>query len=567
MPRILLVEDEPAAGRYLRSVIELHHPDFSVVGIAEDGRDALEQVRRLDPDLVITDVKMPVMDGIEFVAELKKKFSDLPALIVSGYQEFEYARRALDTGVVDYLLKPVSPSRLREVLDRLMPVLAAREDSRRLEFLVRCIDGDCRDAIASLAADDRFWLAVARSGGLPSRFRWNQARDDNPGCVGGFHTIPGRDSREKIYLGRAAQLPYERFTAAVRAATGAFPEEPAQSYRTVLVASAASGPERLHDAVRDLCLDLDKILVVGLSQVHYGEVGKTPENDWDKPLADRMDFALKESRMDLLKQAVLDMSKTWRKARTPLIAVESQLRRILLFVLRKAPQADLGMEADLEFFLDEELSAARSFDDLAASAWTLVARAAGAGAAEFREVDVPAFFCAIKRYVETRYAEPLTLGSLSANFRISSSYLSKLFRQHADRSFGEFLSTIRIDAAKRLIVESPDMPLKNVAERVGFCDPFYFSRVFKSVTGYPPSDYARRSDGKSITQCETLHVSIPETGVRISPGSAGQDPDLTGGFYAQKDDRGIRDHGACVCRRDGDLRRREGKTRLAPLGQ
>lgn len=108
MPRILLVEDEPAAGRYLRSVIELHHPDFSVVGIAEDGRDALEQVRRLDPDLVITDVKMPVMDGIEFVAELKKKFSDLPALIVSGYQEFEYARRALDTGVVDYLLKPES---------------------------------------------------------------------------------------------------------------------------------------------------------------------------------------------------------------------------------------------------------------------------------------------------------------------------------------------------------------------------------------------------------------------------------------------------------------------------
>jgi AraC-like DNA-binding protein len=82
--------------------------------------------------------------------------------------------------------------------------------------------------------------------------------------------------------------------------------------------------------------------------------------------------------------------------------------------------------------------------------------------------------------------------SLSEIFRISSSYLSKLFRQHAGQSLGEFLVAVRIDAAKRLIREAPDMPLKDVAERVGFSDPFYFSRVFKSVAGLPPSEYSRQ---------------------------------------------------------------------------
>lgn len=487
MPKVLIVEDEPAAGRYLRSMIELKRPEFSVVGIAENGRVALEQVGLLKPDLVITDVRMPVMDGIDLVAALKKDFPALPAIIVSGYQEFEYARRALDTGVVDYLLKPVNSRQLEEILDRVGAALSTRDEARRAEALVRLVDGDAFEAGGPVAFDELFWLAVVRVGGLPSRFRPDQAGEETAFGEEGFFVLPGRDSREWLYLGKKGPLDYEAFTALVRdAAEGA-----GGPYRTVFVASDAVRGDGLRKAACDACMDVDRLIVVGSSQV-YGLVPKQePEPVWDKALADRMEFALRESRLELLERAVRDMASSWRASQRPLLSVESQLRRILYFVLREAPHADPTMAADLEFLLEDALAGVRDFDDLSDAAWSLVSRASGAGSIEAHDPDVPVFFNCILRYVEARYSEPLGLVSLSETFRISSSYLSKLFRQYAGRSFGECLSTIRIDAAKRLIRESPDMPLKDVAEKVGFNDPFYFSRVFKSMAGLPPSDYSR----------------------------------------------------------------------------
>ncbi len=487
MPKVLIVEDEPAAARYLRSMIELKRPGFSVVGVAANGRIALEEIRRVSPDLVITDVKMPVMDGIEFVTELKKCYPALPAVIVSGYQEFEYARRALATGVVDYLLKPVDPIQLVEVLDRLGSLLSSREGERRVEALVGLIKGEAGGAEGPVSPDERFHVAVDRVGGLPSRFRPDLAGLGGAVRENGCCILPGRDSRERILLGSTeliSRTAFIEFAAAAGQATG-------ESFRTVLILPCASSADGLRQAVREAYLTLDKLIVVGVSQVHYLAATQLPEMEWDRPLADRIEFALRGSRTDLLEKAIRGMVEAWRVKRMPLLSVEFQLRRILHLVLRKAPHANESVAVDLEFLLEEALSSSNDFEELSDSAWSLVAKAAGLEGFESSCTDVPGFFHAIMRYVEGQYSEQLNLGSLSAIFRISPSYLSKLFRQHAGRSFGEFLSAVRIDAAKRLIRENPDMPLKDVAERVGFVDPFYFSRVFKSVVGQPPSDYSR----------------------------------------------------------------------------
>jgi CheY-like chemotaxis protein/AraC-like DNA-binding protein len=491
MPKVLIVEDEPAAGRYLRSMIELKRPDFTVVGIAENGRIALEQVSRLEPDLVITDVRMPVMDGIELVAALKEGFPSLPAIIVSGYQEFEYARRALDTGVVDYLLKPVNQAKLEEVLDRIGSSLSTRDEARRASALLRLVNGDPFERGCPIAPDELFWLAVARIGGLPSRFKPGQAGEETAFGEGGFFILPGCDSREWIYLGQEGSLDREAFASLVREAA----ESSRGPFRTVLMASEAIRGDGLREAACAACIDVDKLIVAGSSRVHSLAPKQEPEAIWDQALADRIAFALKESRLDLLERAVRDMAASWQASQKSLLAAESQLRRILHFVIREAPRADASAAADLEFLLEEAFAGIRDFQDLSDAAWFLVARVSGAGSIEVRDHDVPAFFDCILRYVGSRYSEPLNLASLSETFRISPSYLSKLFRQHAGRSFGEYLSSIRIDAAMRLIRENPDMPLKNVAEKAGFNDPFYFSRVFKSIAGLPPSDYARLGPG------------------------------------------------------------------------
>lgn len=114
--RVMIVEDEPASAEYIAAILTRYAPEAEVCCIAENGEEALEHLEEAHPDVVITDVAMPRMDGLALTAQLKKQRPRTRVIIVSGYQEFEYARTALRHGVADYLLKPVSPQELTRCL-------------------------------------------------------------------------------------------------------------------------------------------------------------------------------------------------------------------------------------------------------------------------------------------------------------------------------------------------------------------------------------------------------------------------------------------------------------------
>lgn len=115
----VVAEDEERMRDYLaRKAVELD-PNLECVGAAADGEEAIEQMERYLPDLLITDIKMPLLGGLELVARIRRINPDLRILIVSGYSEFEYARRAIELGVDDYILKPIDIGKLREVLHRI----------------------------------------------------------------------------------------------------------------------------------------------------------------------------------------------------------------------------------------------------------------------------------------------------------------------------------------------------------------------------------------------------------------------------------------------------------------
>lgn len=130
--KIILVEDEPSAMRYLRSIIERKCEGFEIVDTAENGIDGLEKARALKPDVVITDIKMPGMNGIELTSHLKDELPFIYSVIISGYQDFEYARGAIKSGVVDYLLKPVNIAQLKTLLNSIHRRLEEDYYERRL---------------------------------------------------------------------------------------------------------------------------------------------------------------------------------------------------------------------------------------------------------------------------------------------------------------------------------------------------------------------------------------------------------------------------------------------------
>jgi two-component system, response regulator YesN len=129
----VVAEDEERMRDYIaRKAAELD-PAFECVGQAADGEEALELVECRVPDLLVTDIRMPVLGGLELVERIRRADPDLRIVIVSGYSEFEYARKAIELGVDEYVLKPVEIERLRETLRRVrirLEASAAKVDSR-----------------------------------------------------------------------------------------------------------------------------------------------------------------------------------------------------------------------------------------------------------------------------------------------------------------------------------------------------------------------------------------------------------------------------------------------------
>lgn len=117
MFRVLIVEDEEILRRGIRYAVPWEQHGCAVVGEAQNGVEGKQQIAALDPDIVLTDINMPVMDGLQMIAETKCK-SNYVAILLTGYSDFEYAKEAIRNGVSDYILKPLDPQELGEALDR-----------------------------------------------------------------------------------------------------------------------------------------------------------------------------------------------------------------------------------------------------------------------------------------------------------------------------------------------------------------------------------------------------------------------------------------------------------------
>ena len=127
MYSVFLVDDEPIVLEGIRSKIEWESKGFTFAGEATDGEIALSMIQEIKPDILITDIKMPFMDGLQLAAAIKKTQPWIKIIILSGHDEFDYAKRAISIGIEDYLLKPFTAD---EVLDALKKAASHLEQER-----------------------------------------------------------------------------------------------------------------------------------------------------------------------------------------------------------------------------------------------------------------------------------------------------------------------------------------------------------------------------------------------------------------------------------------------------
>ena len=432
--RILVADDEPIEREALRVLLQRHLPEAEVVGEAGTGTQAVDLAERLHPDVILLDIQMPGLTGLEALREIRSRCPDTRCVIVSAYDYFHFARDALRLGAVDYLLKPVKRDQMVALLRRLAAEIAS-ERQKRQDDLAR---KEQLALVRPLAEAELYRLLI--SGEAPDR-RATLQQFLGIDFRAGFCMVLGLTSRSF-----PPDMPGPE-RARLKEAAFQYLHSLAHSLCTCVIGVEESG-------VRPLLVTVD----VPIDEYH--------SRTWSSTLAHRLRDRVKEQTGVRLRAGIG--------------------RPALPGALLRSYQ-----EAMAAFRFEDVSEKVTHFGDLEGLEPAEEAGAQSPPRLPDRWRPTPAVLTAVargKRFIEEHFAEELSLERVAREVSLTPYYFSKIFSRVCGESVVDYLTRVRIEAAKRLLAD-PAISIKETCFRVGYNDPNYFSRVFKKVTGQTPTEY------------------------------------------------------------------------------
>ena len=465
MIKVLLVEDEMPILRHLHRIVA-EIDDFTVIGSAPNGAEALKVLADHRPDLVITDIRMPMMDGLTLAQEIRSRFSNLPVLFISGHRDFEYARRALQCGALDYLSKPVGPKRWREVLERVKQRVIGCKNERLKRFLTK----DGKNPFDSGEYDHFRWLLVDGAADVPIH------QEE-------YTHWPGLESygSRRLSLLSSARSPSDPQTLTRQlswfAAEGI----------SLCVGRAFRSWKECKEREKHVILYYTEWEMLGKDQFLLEEAAPDPdEGGIDSERLVCLEHLLREDNVTLFSEQSSRLLEEWLTGRPRKMLFEQALRRSL-DVIHRYSMTDLALAPSRrELVLTTLMERSDSIDTFLAE-WRgflkehVLNRQASVG----NHLLVQR----IEAYLEQHYPHPVDAQHLGDISGVSYSYLSRVFKRNKGMTPNQFLTGIRLDRAKTLMNAEPDMPIRDIALSVGYEDPLYFSRLFKKKLGLYPTEF------------------------------------------------------------------------------
>jgi len=493
MFKVLIADDEPAALTLISSIIEKKCPDFEVTATAENGKEALDKVRGLHPDLVISDVKMPLMSGIELVSAIRQEVPEIYSVIVSGYAEFEYAQSAIHSRVCDYILKPIVPSVMQKTIDQIGKKLKKDYYNTRKQVVRKICDGMvCEDKMMTKYFEYKeYYGAIIRRNGLPRRLSITGGMEIYSEAEELF-TVYGRDEMEALYL-----IPKEMVldkTFECFALNLLYKMQTKEQYVTMVYGQNSFLTGELQNVIKKLYHTLDEISVVGLSQTVTLEEGykKTIvyQHEEINNVLTRFEYLIKEYQNGKFREELGKLFTIWKLQNKPQLWME-YISRQILYLVRKYNENMLSM-TESEYMMEEAFFNAVSFDELTENLFEIYDIFMNDHQETFK-VDSQEFFNSITDWLKGNLAESISLQNVCSHFGISQTYLSKMFRKYTEQSFSRYFTELRMRKAMELMREQPELFIKDIAVMVGYTDQFYFSRIFRSVEGVSPMEYMKQN--------------------------------------------------------------------------
>jgi two-component system response regulator YesN len=525
MYKLIVADDEPLERRAIKRIIQDKEIPIQFAGEARNGSEAVELVEAMQPEIVFVDIKMPGMDGLEATRRILSINPETIVIIFSAYDRFEYAREGIELGAYRYILKPIKPDQVKELLQEAIREVEARKQSKlnsknaqsriekikpyiKLSLLYNLISGSLEfEDIENqeLFLNMKILPGIAIVIGIDSDLTSNetdQIKKKIVSCLQGKQVetssvlVDSIGRRKIVILMNAGD-----HNGIDQNAIPKILEEWRLELFEMVHAPVTIGvgrPYKSFKQIRQSYLEARKavkygyIIRGGNQVIHVDELDEGKDEGTPVYLKDKVTEHIMNGEWQHVNGDLRAIVKQIMKSNENEIFKRTRIMELVVVMSRATIEEGVEHQEILCLNADfyKKMTSCDHLEDLAEYLMGL--------SEEYKKLVNQAnksyankIIKKSKKYIDENYASTMRLREVADAVNLSRHYFSRLFKMEAGCAFSEYVTRKRLSAAKKLLVD-PSLTVAQISERVGFSDASYFSRTFKKHEAISPTEYRER---------------------------------------------------------------------------
>lgn len=527
MYKILIAEDEWIIRNSLMEAIDWAKVGCEVVGGARDGQEALELIEQFMPDIVISDIKMDGMDGLELCKNINNLFSGIKVIFITGHSEFEYAQSAIKMGVKDFLLKPTDPDKLLEAVERvvreielnkirqqkfmeLQKIVSENIPALREKFFLELVNGK-RFSIDEMNQKQQFLNIDAQS------FYIITGEIDNYGEILAEYIEEERQVMKLIvkdiceaalnqygfgyYIEKDANL-FFMFSKCYNIVE--LTEHIQQSISELVGIQLSFGISKEANCLENVSICYEQTLVALRQNFYLGNNCIVEYSDLKKEdkqivpanfTGNMINSIMEDVKAGNEKDAISKLEVLFEEIIELRHENHFYIRNIAfeLIVLIQRFLSDINEDPQNFFkglYYYQEITYCKTVSDVKNLLNIIITKVTSLIETKNKKISETVINKIID-YLQNNYFNDISLDELGKIVFMNPKYVCRLIKKETGSNFSDILLSIRIDKAKKLLQE-PELKTFEIAEKVGINDSRYFSKVFKKIVGITPTEYKQQ---------------------------------------------------------------------------
>lgn len=536
--KVFLVEDEMVIRRGIKNSIDWEKEGYIFCGEASDGELAYPMIIKEKPDILITDIRMPFMDGLELCKLVKKELPNIKILILSGYDEFDYAKEAIRLGVTEYLLKPISSGKLLEALNGVSESIRREKEDKDL---VRKYMEEMRE---NTEHEKQKFFEQMIAGNLSMADALETGKKYEMNLSAGMYNLLlfrftlGKENRKSGELLGEAEYAIEKLTERLEYVFEF--QRGVEGWAFLLM---ADNEEQMSERVKELSKDLEEIMKNYSTIAYFGGIGQPVARlreleesfrEAERALAARFTMELNRiisvedirmaQNVDTLDDIEITSFGEIEKTRTMLEkflnnGAEDEIDEFVDVYINELPEENLksvlmrqyiimdayivmmsfcekieGIEGEMQAQSEElknSMKTIQTLEEIKNYIRMLLKKIIGVRDTISGRRYSDIIEIAKDQIRKTYMSDEISLNTIAAEVGMSPSYFSSIFSKEMGKTFVEYLTEIRMDRAKELLMCS-SMKTSEIGYEVGYKDTHYFSYIFKKTQNCTPKEFRAR---------------------------------------------------------------------------